>query len=476
MILKASQRGGAKQLGLHLLRTDDNEHVEVHELRGFVSSDVIGALKEAYAVSKGTRCKQPFFSVSLNPPQTENVGVATFEDTADRIEAQMGLDGHPRILIFHEKEGRRHAHAIWSRIDAETMTAKNLPFFKNRLRDLSRELYLENDWTMPRGLMNSEARDPRNYDLAEYQQAKRMGVNARDLKGEMQECWAISDSRTAFEHALSERGMTLAKGDRRWHVAVTHDGEVLSIARYTAKKAKEVRAKLGEPDGLASVEDAKAQMALDMQNAYVRHIEEARKQTAEEKTALDDKQQAMTAAHGAERTKLDAAQKDRWTQETCERQERLNKGLRGLWDRMTGEHRRVQAENEQEAFASLRRDRTQRDDLVAAQLNERRGLQVEIQDWRQRQAELLVELRTGKQAQARLAKSDRSPPNHRRLVSATREIENIQPPYPTKSVKREFNREVSRNPSPSPEDRLRALRNDRRTPGAREIDGNEPER
>jgi len=54
MILKASQRGGGKQLGLHLTNTHDNEHVEVHEVRGFVSSDVTGAFKEAYAISKAT--------------------------------------------------------------------------------------------------------------------------------------------------------------------------------------------------------------------------------------------------------------------------------------------------------------------------------------------------------------------------------------------------------------------------------------
>lgn len=30
MILKASQRGGGKQLGLHLMNSHDNEHVEVH--------------------------------------------------------------------------------------------------------------------------------------------------------------------------------------------------------------------------------------------------------------------------------------------------------------------------------------------------------------------------------------------------------------------------------------------------------------
>ncbi|NJM35015.1 MAG: hypothetical protein HC850_10265 [Rhodomicrobium sp.] len=151
MILKASQRGGAKELAVHLLRTDENEHVELHEVRGFVSDDLTGALKEAQAISRGTRCTQFLFSVSLNPPEDQNVKIETFENAIDRIEEKNGLTSQPRVVIFHEKEGRRHAHAVWSRIDAETMTARNLPHFKLKLRDISCELYLENDWQMRAG-------------------------------------------------------------------------------------------------------------------------------------------------------------------------------------------------------------------------------------------------------------------------------------------------------------------------------------
>ena len=75
MILKASQRGGAKQLGLHLLKMTENERVEIHEVRGFISDDVMDAMHEAYAVSRGTKCRQFLFSVSLNPPETENVRI-----------------------------------------------------------------------------------------------------------------------------------------------------------------------------------------------------------------------------------------------------------------------------------------------------------------------------------------------------------------------------------------------------------------
>ena len=151
----------------------------------------------------------------MNPPPSENVGVDVFEQTADRIEVKTGLAGQPRVIVFHEKEDRRHAHVVWSRIDTEEMKAVNLPHFKNKLRDISKELYLENDWHMPKGYIDSEARDPRNFTLEEWQQAKRMGHHARDLKAMMQECWAASDSKAAFEHALGERGILLAKGDRR---------------------------------------------------------------------------------------------------------------------------------------------------------------------------------------------------------------------------------------------------------------------
>ena len=202
MILKASQRSGAKQLGLHLLKTEENEHVEVHEVSGFVADDLMGAMQEAYALSRGTKCQQFLFSVSLNPPADESVRIDVFEQACAMIEERLGLQGQPRIIVFHEKEGRRHAHAVWSRIDPETMTAKPLPFFKTKLRDVAKQLFLENGWRLPQGFVDSQLRDPRNFTLAEWQQAKRGGIDPRQVKAAIHECWAISDSPHAFAAAL----------------------------------------------------------------------------------------------------------------------------------------------------------------------------------------------------------------------------------------------------------------------------------
>ena len=123
MILLGNRRGGAAELPLHLINWEDNEHVHVHEIRGFIADDLDGAFHEAYGISRGTQCSKFFYSLSLSPPETENVPVSVFESAIERIEQKLGFTGQPRTIVFHEKNGRRHAHVVWSRINATTMTA-----------------------------------------------------------------------------------------------------------------------------------------------------------------------------------------------------------------------------------------------------------------------------------------------------------------------------------------------------------------
>ncbi len=112
MILKGNRRGGAKDLALHLMK-EENDHVEVHELRGFVSDTLMGALNESYAISKGTRCKKFMYSMSVNPPPGEKADTADILDAIERSEKALKLNGQPRAVVFHEKNGRRHAHVVW---------------------------------------------------------------------------------------------------------------------------------------------------------------------------------------------------------------------------------------------------------------------------------------------------------------------------------------------------------------------------
>lgn len=452
MILKGSQRGGAKQLGLHLLKTEENEHVELHDIRGFLADDVIGALREAEAIAKGTKCRQFLFSVSLNPPEQENVHVQTFETALEAIEEKNGLTGQPRIVIFHEKEGRRHCHAVWSRIDAETMTAVPMSFFKNKLREVSRQLYLENGWQMPSGLIDAKDRDQRNFTLDEWQQAKRIGRHAGELKEMIQEAWAISDSARTFAHALEERGLYLARGDRRGHVAVTYDGEVISVARAIGKKQKELQARLGKPEQQASVEHTRQRIAQEIAPRLQAHMSEARARTKSETARQEHHRKAMADAHAAERAKLDAAQKARFEVEARIRAERFRKGMIGLWDRLTGRRAQLEKQNQLEVMWALRRDQDQRQMLIAAQLRDRRQLQVQIKGVRDRHAQTLRALHFD-QANYRLMQRGEEP----RAKPAFEHTKALQPDAVRTAPAKEAERE-RKSPSRPHEERLRRLR------------------
>lgn len=255
MILKGKERGDAAQLGQYLLAMRDNDHVELHEVRGFVSENLIEAFGESDAIASGTRCRNHLFSLSLNPPQKASVPVEAFEQAIARIEEKLGLADQPRAVIFHEKDGRRHAHVVWSRIDAAQMRAINLPHYKVKLRDVSRQLYLEHGWDMPRGLQNPLLRDPLSFTREEWQQARRVGLDPREIKAVFRQAWQASDNGAAFEQALAEHGFRLAKGDRRGVVAVDYRGEVYAVARQAGVKTAEVEARLGNPSMLRSVEE-----------------------------------------------------------------------------------------------------------------------------------------------------------------------------------------------------------------------------
>ncbi|BBD98868.1 relaxase [Sphingobium amiense] len=392
MIIQASKRGGAMQLGRHLLNGEQNELIEVHEVSGFISDNLMGAMKESYALSLGTKCRQHLFSVSLNPPAGEAVHVETFEQACNLIEQRLGLSGQPRMIVFHEKEGRRHAHAVWSRIDSEKMTAIPMPYFKMRLRDVSKQLYLELGWQMPDGFRDARLRDPRNFTLDQWQESKRKDLDPREVKAAIMECWKSDVNGPAFARALEERGMFLAQGGRKNHVAVTIDGRVFAIARVTGEKSKDVRARLGDPKQLRGVADAVREIGETVAPRLSRYISEAKRIAHNAMKPLNERKQDMKQQHSQERKILADKQRERNIAEQLARSARVRKGVAGVWDIMTGRYFKTRKRNEMEAFFGVQRDRAQRHDLVTAQMKDRQNLQQQISQVRGLHAAQILDL------------------------------------------------------------------------------------
>lgn len=386
MIIKASQRAGANQLAAHLLNDRDNEHVRVHELRGFAADDLHGAFQEAHAISRGTKCQQFLFSVSFNPPNGALASEADFERAVDAAEQRLGLTGQPRAIIIHEKEGRRHAHAVWSRIDAEEMRAVNMAHFKRKLTTLSRELFLDHDWPLPDGLRTNGGRNPLNFTLAEWQQAKRHGRDPRETKDAIRDAYLRADSLATLKPALEERGYYLAQGDRRGFVVIDTDGEVYALARQTGEKTRALRERLGDPAALPGVDAVKADLARKITSQVKTYIKEVR--TVQAREIARDRAQVVgvVAAQRQERALLQERQTRRWTQETRARAARFRTGLAGAWDAVIGRKRTIRAQNEADAIVGLARDRAQRDALSVTQRDQRAPLQAQLDRTRARHA------------------------------------------------------------------------------------------
>lgn len=392
MILKGSQRSGGKHLGLHLLKTEENEHVEIHEVSGFVSDTIMGAMNEAYAASRGTRCKQYLFSLSLSPPAHESVRIETFEKALADVEERLGLTGQPRIVVFHEKEGRRHCHAVWSRIDAETMKAKELPHFGLKLKSLAKQIFLENGWNMPRGYESAKLRDPRSFSLDEWQKAKRADIDPRELKAAVNDCWKRADSAKAFAAALEERGLFLARGDRRAFVVTTLDGDVFAISRMVPERLKVIAERLGDPAKLRSVDETKQFIGEQIAPRLTRYIAEAKRIAHHNMQPLIAKRDALKVQHQAERQAFDQKIMARWDDEQRARASRLRKGIAGAWDFLTGKYFKTRKQNEMEVKFARTRDSHERHALIHAQHIDRQALQELIKENRRKEAERMLGL------------------------------------------------------------------------------------
>jgi hypothetical protein len=268
MIINGGSRSGGAFFARHLMRADQNERVSVAEIRGLAAQDVRGALREMEAVASGTRCTNYFYHANLNPALGETLTPQQWELAADTLERELGLTGQPRIVVEHEKDGRTHRHVVWSRIDADSMTAISDSLTYARHERAAREIEqafgleaVESVLVKDRGKERPE-RNPQDWESFRGQESK---LDPKAIKAEVTALWHESDNGQAFAAALHEHGYILAKGDRRDFCIIDRAGDEHSLARRLAGiKAADLRARLVDidRDQLPTVAAARA-MARD---------------------------------------------------------------------------------------------------------------------------------------------------------------------------------------------------------------------
>ncbi len=260
MISKGTTHDSGGRLARYLVNGKEGERTELYELRGFASADIVDAFRSVHVIAEATKCQKPFFHVQIRLPEKEQLKDDQWVYTANRIERMMGLTDQPRAIAFHvdEKSGERHMHVAWSRIDDTTLTAKPLPYYKERLKRVSRELEVHFDLT----LVPNERESTIKYapTRAEGEQARRLGVDIHAIRQTIRDCYEKSDCGRSFEAALADENLLLAKGDRRDYVVVDPAGGTHAIGkRILGVSAKDIRQHLSDldPNHLLTVEQAR---------------------------------------------------------------------------------------------------------------------------------------------------------------------------------------------------------------------------
>lgn len=264
MIVSGGSRSNWRFFSKHLMKTEENERVQVVEIRGLAADDIREAFREMDALASGTRCKSFFYHANINPRADETLSPEQWEQAIDVLEAELCLTGHSRFVVEHEKDGRTHRHVVWSRIDAETMTAvsdsNNYAAHERAARQLEQAFGHE---AVPgvHGREPDRERPDRRPDNWETFRGHASGIDPQAVKAELTELWRRADSGKAFVAALDERGYILAKGDRRDFCVVDQAGDAHSLARrIDGVKAQNIRERLAdiEREALPNVEQASA--------------------------------------------------------------------------------------------------------------------------------------------------------------------------------------------------------------------------
>jgi MobA/VirD2-like, nuclease domain len=231
MIAKGTTHNNGAKLAQYMTTGKDGERAELWQLHGFGSNDIKEAFRSIHVMAEATKCEQPFFHVQVRNRDGETLTRQQWETTAHRIMRINGLTGQPYAIAFHTDEltGDAHMHLAVSLIDEDNFKAKRLPFFKGRLKVISREL--EQEFGLEP--VKNEREGPIKYapTRAQDEQARRLGVDLHAVRNTIRTCWDHSDNGRSFEAALAEEGLILAQGDRRGLVVIDHEGGIHALGK-----------------------------------------------------------------------------------------------------------------------------------------------------------------------------------------------------------------------------------------------------
>jgi len=214
---------------------------------GWEDPEVAATQMEATA-SQNVRVQKPVYHVSLNAPPGEHLTREQWEQVADRVLKDLGLEEHQALIVAHTDRPHEHVHLMVNRVHPESLktwsNSHDYARIERSLRQIERDLKLRevpgNHHRLPgqeapqrdKGLTSGETQEERRTGEPPWAAQVRFTVynDFRDA-----ESWGDLEARLG-QHGLAlkkrGRGLVVTDGERQLKISRIHRG------RSTAKLEK----------------------------------------------------------------------------------------------------------------------------------------------------------------------------------------------------------------------------------------------
>jgi len=311
MIIKGNSRGGASQLGRHLLRADTNEIIKVLELQSPIDN-LTDTLRDWQLLSTGTQGSKGLYPANISPAHY-HMTPEQWLHSVEVLEKELGFEGQPRLTVLHQKPDadgidREHIHVVWQRTDIDTMTLKtdSQNYAAHERASLALEMEFGHELVPDKHAKRDLQQQPEfprsDATHAEKQQAERNGTDLKEFREHITALYRQSDTGQAFKAAVESQGLILAAGERGYAVIDEH-GTIHNLARCTKDKTPLINQFMADVplNTLPTVDQAKA-----LQPDFAEE-----RQRREREAAIQAKEQQRIAAE----TMAHIQEKDRKAQE-----------------------------------------------------------------------------------------------------------------------------------------------------------------
>jgi relaxase-like protein len=247
MITTGRSGKDGRGLARTLMNARDNERVELVEVYGLFGVTVTEMLLEMRLVAAGTRGENYYYHATINPdPKEPPLTPGQWEFAVDRLQENLGLTNNARFVVEHEKAGRIYRHAVWNRVNWDTMkfTPDNFSYRAHDKTCCELEEAFGHQPTDRR-----RKRRPGQIEAWEQHRAWDNGLTPAVIEEDITALWQATTTGQGFAAALEQSGYIICKGDRAQFCIVDIAGDVHSLARrISGATIADLRTRLSDID------------------------------------------------------------------------------------------------------------------------------------------------------------------------------------------------------------------------------------